>query len=597
MSGESGEVGPTTPPWRARLRSWWWLIPTIAVLFPLLRLWPLDGQFAPDWYNHRWLTAWSGEFLRQHGTTPVVINTAAQAGMPYPIFYGTLFYPLLSLLTTWLTAGVVIRAVVVAVTWLQFRLVSAALGTLEVPPWIARGIACLSIWAIYPLTNLYNRAALTEYVAVALLTSMIATFFLLIHARQPADRLRLGLGIGLLFALTAGTHPTTALYSLPILVMLLVAAYAEQGRDPAFWRGLIKALAIPVVLVVVVLAPWIYALANFQSDLRVTRDGGVWYYAGIDAWTTRFFPIPHDPRTSGVPISEVSSPFLDAQINVAMLVLLIGWLAILLWRHRAAGLAGLRAIALPLVAFAFFTWISLYPSAWHILPKFTKMLQIAYRAVSYQNLALLLAIFMLAAALRRRRERSLFESAPLASRLLVGCLLLSGAGVVIKWNHASRIMETKGLSGLRTTPSERRHTESLPKEFYGYNAYATPPRYTPVTDGERPGRVEAVIPIGHDEDFGLPQPLKLTLQADAWVGTNVQAFPWNHLLLDGVVVPQDQLRIDDIRLVLRVPAGDHTLVLDTVPDPVWEVLRPISFVALALWLVGFAVLTSRARRR
>ena len=589
--------------WGGRLRALCWLIPVLAIGFPLLRLLPLDGQFAVDWYNHKWLAAFSGEYLRHHGTVPVVINTPEYVGMPYPVFYGTLFYPLLSLITAWFNPGTAIRLVVLVVTGLQFRLVTRAFTVLEVPRWIAMAIACLVIWAIYPLTNLYNRAAITEYVATALLTCIVASFFLLVHAKQPAERFRIGLGIGLLFVLVAGTHPITALYSMPVLGLLLLAAYAEHGLARAFWWGLFKALALPTALVLAVLGQWIYALSRFQDELTVAKDGGPWFYKGIDDWTTRFCPIPHDARI-GLTFSDlrppdgsfVSSPFLDAQVNVAMLVLLVGWLAILWWRDRVTARAGLRATAFALIAFAFFTWISMYPSAFELLPAFTRMLQLAYRAVSYENISVLLAIFLLAGLLRRRRDRSLFE-AGIASRLLIGCLVLSGAGVIIQSIHASQILQTSGSRGIRATDHERGITRALPKSFYGATAYATIGLYEPLSQTERESFTQAWVPVGEGDSFGITQPLHITQSRETWVATNVQAFPWNVLELDGVRIPADQLRVDEVRLVVRVPAGIHTLKFLSVPDPIWRVLRVISFVVLALWFAGFTYLTVRARRR
>jgi len=583
--------------WRSRLERWWWIAPTLAVIFPLLRLFPLDGHFAIDWSNHKWLAAYGGEYLRTHHVVPLFINTPHWAGMPYPVFYGTLFYPLLSILTTWLLPGVVIRIVVLFVTWLQFRLVTTAFVRLDVPPWIARGLACLVTWAIYPLTNLYTRSAISEYVALALLTSMLASWFLLIRA-EAADRLRIGLGIGLLFALTAGTHPITALYSLPILLLLVIAACVEQGRDVQFWRGMVRALALPIVLVAAVLAPWVYMVVKYQSAVLVNPgDSPVWYYEGIDDWTNRFFPVPHDPRIGSAPLDQLSTPYLDAQINVPLLVLLVGAIAILMWRSRAAGWAGLRAIVIAMIAFAFFLWISVDWGSFDHLPQFAKFLQIAYRAVAYQNIALLLAAFTLAAVVRRRGDLMLYRRSKLAGALLIGCLALSAVGVIIKLNHASELMTKHGATGLFTTAAQRRHAAQMPLLFYGYDAYATPSLYTPITTEDRAGLTWVSIPVGDTGDeFGMPLPVQFVQAKTGWVATNVQVFPWNHFVLDGVVVPDDDVRVAYIRAIVRVPQGEHTLELRTVADPTWLLLRPVSFAVLALWLAGFGYLTYRRRR-
>jgi hypothetical protein len=586
---------PAAQPWRAWLRAWW-LLPALAVVFPLLRLLPLDGHFGTDWYNHKWLAAYAGEYLRQHGSVSVVVSSPTQVGMPFPVFYGTLFYPLLAILTTWINPSVALRLVVLLVMGMQFWLISSALARVSVKPWFARGVACLVIWAIYPLSNLYNRSAITEYIATALLTCVVACWFLLVHEPEARARRRIALGFGLLFALTAGVHPITALYSLPILALLLLAAYDEHGRAAAFWIDLTRALALPVGLTVVVLAPWIYALASFKKYLRISETAGTpWFYPdSIDRWATRFYPIPYDIRTENADFTKVETPFLDAQINWALLILLLGWLACFAWRNRRATLSGVRAIVAGLCAFAFFTILSLSPSIYDLLPSFARLLQIAYRAITYQNLSLLLGIFMLAGFVRRQTR-----AAPPGKSLtvvMIGCLLLSGAGVVMKLQRASKIMHLEGSSSLRTTRSERHSWTTMPVQFYGSADYATPSLYRSVTDDERATSVAAQLPIGTGDDFGTPQPLHLNLPKDTWIKTNVQSFPWNHLVLDGTVVPNDELRVYLVDLYVLVPAGEHTIEMQTTPDPIWLVLRDVSFAVLALWCGWLAYLTIRARR-
>jgi len=569
--------------------------------FPLLRLLPLEASFHRDWYNHLWLAGYPGEYLRQHRALPVVINTTEQAGIPFPIFYGPLFYPLLAPLTAWLEPGLVIRVVVLLVTALQLHLISAALRANAVPPWISRGVACVVIWAIYPLTNLYNRSAISEYVATGLLTCVVATWFLLLRADQPSERKRYALGLGLLFTLAAGTHAITALYSLPVLVLLMVAAYQEGGRDRTFWSALVRTLVRPVALSAIVLAPWLYAVRTFNRYLSINQGDGPpdFFIHSIDRWRTRFSPMPSDPRTLRLPLPKVSTPYLDAQINVAILVLLIGWLVIIAWRSRSSARAGFRSTLIALLGFASFTWLSLRPSAFAHLPSIANMVQFAYRLVTYENLALLLASFQLAASLRRRGDRSLFEPGAPAAAVLAGCLVLSGIGVMIKWQHATAIMNKAEVLGVRLEPVERPDWGALNVAFYGADNYVTPALYTALTDAERAGAPEVRIPIGSGKDFGTPQPLRVHSPTDGWIRTNVQAFPWNQLHIDGVRVTPDRLRADSQWLAIRVPAGDHVLTLTVTADGLWRVLRAGSFAVLAIWLgyVLFASLKLRAAAR
>ncbi|MDB4983513.1 MAG: hypothetical protein JWM82_4265 [Myxococcales bacterium] len=565
-----------------------------ALAFPLEGLWPLNGQFYVDWHNHKWLAAFPGEYLRHHGGFPVVINTTELAGMPIELFYGTLFYPLLGLLTAWSSPDLALRIVAVVVMALELWLVSRALIDYDVPPWRARASACLVIWATYPLTNLYHRNAIPEFVGTGLLTCVVALWFSMVRAPTEAARRRRGLALGLVFVLMAGAHPITALFSLPILGLLLVLTLFEHRRERALCASLAKHLLLPAALAVVALGPWLYALAKFRSHLQIAGSlVGVWFYPGIDEWKTRFSFIPFDPRTLTAPLTQVSTPYLDAQLNFALAVLVLGWLAAIVWRRRSV-LASLGAVAPHVALAALFTWMSLSPKSYDFLPNGTKVIQIAYRAITYHNLAWLLALFALAGVMRRAaaRDPQARRQAPIA--VVLAALALSATGVVIKLKHVQATAVVAGEPRWLSGAAERRTWARLPGEFYGIPDYTTPSLFQPLGGDERVGLRPASIPIGTDEVFGVPEPLRLDAGAGGWFTTNVQAFPWNRLVLDGAVVPQAQLRVDDIRLAVRVAAGAHTLELRTVPDTAWVVARLVSFTLLLSWLVWVLVAGARA---
>ena len=90
------------------------LVGIAAVLFPALLLYPGARGFYIDWNNHVWLAGYFGEFARQHGRMPVVVNTPEIAGVAFPIFYGYLLDPLLGLASLWLNPEAAVR---LAVFW------------------------------------------------------------------------------------------------------------------------------------------------------------------------------------------------------------------------------------------------------------------------------------------------------------------------------------------------------------------------------------------------------------------------------------------------------------------------------------------------
>src|SRR5438105_2590883 len=62
-----------------------------------------------DGHNDQWFVAYFGEYFRQHLHLPAVFNSAAAVGMPQPIFYGAVFYPVLGLISAVTGAALALR--------------------------------------------------------------------------------------------------------------------------------------------------------------------------------------------------------------------------------------------------------------------------------------------------------------------------------------------------------------------------------------------------------------------------------------------------------------------------------------------------------
>jgi hypothetical protein len=89
------------------------------------------------------------------------------------------------------------------------------------------------------------------------------------------------------------------------------------------------------------------------------------------------------------------------------------------------------------------------------------------------------------------------------------------------------------------------------------------------------------LPLG--ERFGDTGALRLDEPADCWVKSDVVAFPWNRLVLDGRVLPPAQTRETPNYLAARVPAGRHSLGYAFDPPAMWRILRGVSFMAAIAW--------------
>jgi hypothetical protein len=109
------------------------------------------------------------------------------------------------------------------------------------------------------------------------------------------------------------------------------------------------------------------------------------------------------------------------------------------------------------------------------------------------------------------------------------------------------------------------------------------------------------LPIGTGPEFGSIQPLNVVLPQSALVVTNVQAFPWNRLSVDGSLIDPNQLvavrsfnYIESVHaefVAVPLTAGQHLLKYEFEPPLTWLSLNLVSWAALSVWVfVWLAVL-------
>lgn len=566
------------------------LIAGLAVILPCVPLLHLDAKFYGDWYNHEWLIGYYGEYFRRHGMMPAALNTNQVGGMALPLFYGTLTYPLLGVVSSFLAPAVVIRVATIGVFVVQYHCVAQALSRLHAPLLIARGVPCLVIWAIYPLTNLYNRSALSEFFATSLLVCALSLLVLLVTKSSYTRLRRYACWMMLCLTLSAGAHPITALFGLPFFLGLAIFFWRMLRQDKQQRRAIVTSLSLWVVMALVCLAPWLYAVVNYSEHLAIRQASKIYLDSqGFDHWLTRFYPIPLDPRVQpGIPLARISTPFLDAQINIPLLVLLLATstLAVLSVRGFDGRNKFIWAIGIAFPLFAFFTWISLSQQSYHFLPPMVGMIQFGYRAVTYQNLALLFGVFLLAMAdrdiaLRRRR----LLSHPVLGVIMAVCLLLSMYGLIIKCSHALAVRTRDGRGQWILNKKQRQALISLPSQYYGAGDYATPQLIGALNPTEREHLIYQRFSFDSGAHFGIAIPTKLSLVKGSWIGTNIEIFPWMRFVLDGREIASSDLRGDGTQAAVRLPAGPHSLWVEFAPKRQWLFLRTISFLALGAWIV------------
>jgi hypothetical protein len=554
------------------------------VLYPLsLLLSPTKG-FYIDWYNHLWLIGYYGKHFAVHHVMPLALNTDSRLLEAFPTFYGFLFYPVAGLVSSVTGPLMAVRLAVVLLWvgrfWLVYRLAFQISGHRL----ISMALACLVSWEIYPLTNLYNRSALTELFATTLLTCAVCAFPLMMMAASSLERMFFLLVTGVALSLTLASHPITALYAVPFCGALLLAGMTATlvGRRTAIGRPVLYGTLLALFVFLTVL-PWLYATVGFAKDLMVSVSPTLILFPNdIDHVATRFAPFPYDFRSDLRSPNDVSTPFLDAQVDVALL-LLVAALAIL-------GLVGRRdrdaqgtnqedllervLFGTSLVMFLCATVLSVSDWAYQYLPASFKLVQFPYRLITYQNLMLLVAAL---SAIAPSRTRFCATRTGLVVTTL--CLTIAGVGVSVKLSHGLAITET--AFAWRPATQSFDDDEALlirPRTFYGYNDYTF--RESPSLPREFRN---VVLTVDRGKSFGKVRPATEHFLEAGWIQTNVAASPWNVVLVDGVQVPPDDLRVRGYKLMVRVSPGTHVIDARFIPDPAYVWLRRVSFGAFAIW--------------
>ncbi len=567
------------------------VISLLIACFPLAWLAFFNKTFAFDWNNHLWMIAYTGEYFRHHLSFPSTLNTNEVIGIPISIFYGSLLYPVAGLVSALTGAAIALRVIAVALFWLQCTQVAKLVRAVYPGRDVAWAVAAVVSFAVYPLTNLYNRSAITELVAVSLLVSACSIWLRVIYTSDGPDAWASASFAWLLLTLSAGSHPITAVLGGVLFCLLLVGGFVGAARR----RALARVIVVNAPMFLVVLSPWLYATLTFHRDLWITSliPSVKVYSDSIDLWWIRLFPIPFDIRPLRAALGSVSTAYLDAQINFGLLIIvcfLVFQVGRRVRRHQMPFTREAGAGAVCLGLFALVCYGSTSISVWSRLPQFLAFFQFAYRLVTYCDLFLLAAVVVLLSSLRPFHEE--------LRRPLTMCLAAAVAvmtlGVPVKFAHAAAVQRTGVLPGIGIF-GERETLAHLPGSvqwpdygdrtgFAGVLADAPVTRLS-VGTGKHFGQVDnATSPTGSNR-----------------VATNIEAFPWNRVVLDGREVPLSETYTSDwflsAALAVNEPSVNHVVGYKFSPDRLYTVLRTTSGLVLAGWAGGLLLVSVRRRRR
>lgn len=570
----------------------------IIVAYPLMLLLLISPNigFYDNWYENLWVIGFYGEFFRQHLGFPNVLSiVSGSVSMVMPIFYGFTLYPLLGMVSAVVGSDLTARLTLYALFLAQFMAVKLLIGKISGNRFYSYSLAVLVTYAIYPLTNIYNRGALPEVYSGLFLTISVLLWFYLLLERKLSKKLSVAIVFAFCITMSVGVWPPTFIqgaivyFIMSVLTFIFLRGHLKENKNTLIL------LFLSLIYFSLVLLPWLYVTPKFAYNFWNTDSGHdiAYYPKAMDMFPVRFSPFPVDIRSvmDGLKVKE-GTPYLDAQMNSPLFALYLILLIILIKNRKQAGL-GLSDkfnIFITAALFLYFTAMSLSPVLTATLPGILSTIHFHYRFVTYMNIAVLIGVITLLTIVSRLKMTEVDTKIIFIS--LIVLLSLSSQSVLIKNLHGASIMSfnrypfTQSNFGISNSGRDGLlNQELIPGYFYAYRDVKSYPKL-PDGDVFQPA-TGVIIPVSGGKDFGnLPASVNFSLNNPEWIYTNISAFPWNRIMLDG-----NELSAKDIYLpsggdgvVLHVSVGTHTLGVRFVPDDLWKILKNISYLSL---LVGY----------
>jgi hypothetical protein len=593
----------------------------------LLFIYP-HGTFNIEWGDSLWFIAYDRAYIASHFAFPAALNFAGHVGVPRPIFYGPLLYPILGLLAVPLGASGAVRVLAAAIWLLQFALIfrlCRAIGRSSIE---ALAAAALVSWSVYSLTNLYNRGALAEFYGTGFLLCAIAAKGASFYESNRWRHIGFVLLSAICAAMAFGSHGPTALVGGTVLILLAastvlleaftfspsdIAATAKQSEElpqsskdgrpklfpeyrlkrstgaAAFLRHLATKFFLGIIIFLI-LSPWISAALRFSGHLNIQEDATEfptphhWHpIASNDSLWARFKPLPVTDQDSVV---DRNTPYLDANWNCP-LAILAAWNAALISSRRLnrnrIDRRYLQLVVWSSIGSAALLALSVSSTLQNALPyRIPATVQFPYRLVAHANILLFTT---LVAAWGARSAVKLSPGLLKADRMVLAvAVCVAVISLCIKLDHAAVVAVADGAD--RYDPGDQ--TELLaadPGVYVGQNDFALyiPEQAVPPEARTSAAKVDAPLGIGpqmesKESTFTLPQ--------SWWVVSNVLNFPWSHLIVDGKEIPFDQVHNLYFHQAVELPAGTHTFGFRFVPGPQWVFLSRLSWTVLALLAIA-----------
>ena len=336
-----------------------------------------------------------------------------------------------------------------------------------------------------------------------------------------------------------------------------------------------KSLFAASLLILLLLAPWIYIYAQYGKQIfigRVTTDAKVEFFE-FDTLLARFMPFAYDAKSIAIgAMSETS--YADMQLN---LPLLLAALAGALFAGRLLKRQGpetareeLPAKALMWVGWCVFAWAlvaSISPAVAELSPSLTHRLQHAFRLINFQNLGILLVVlswswlYRLRGTPRRGVRYRVWLPAFCSALLSIGAV-----SMFEKWTHGSAATEQSAIG------HSPQRALTLPYTFYWVTDYVGLAEEI----GSNEARQTASFPVHDGKRFGEVESFNLDLPERKWVVLDVTPLPVNRIYIDGRPVADGAVHRQGHQAAVRVESGKHRMEYRFEPGGTWTILRTVA---------------------
>lgn len=286
-------------------------------------------------------------------------------------------------------------------------------------------------------------------------------------------------------------------------------------------------------------------------------------------------------------LNNISTPFLDTQINIVLLLLVLFFISFKYFSkdnciiNKSNKFFKINSFIFCSLLLFLTTLLSSSSRIFKILPKIFSIIQFNYRMVTYQNLSIFIILIMMFFYYKINFDQKIF------SRILITILIvISFSNVLIKIDHASLIKDSISLSKPISMeniskfnkalyyPYSINDFESFPSTFYYTSAY-TNRIEIPAIENSISGDLNFEL---LDHPFGKVESEKnIDAIKTGWYLTNISRFKWNRVTVDDKLLEKKYiLGSEEGNLVIYLERGNHSISASFDPPKVFKVLWYIS---------------------